>query len=1041
MRTLHLISHTHWDREWYRTFQQFRLRLVHLIDGLLDILDHDKNFKYFMLDGQTIVLDDYLAMRPEREAALRKYIRSGRILIGPWHILPDEFLVSPEAHIRNLLEGDRTCRKFGSKMMVGYIPDPFGHIGQMPQILRGFGIQAAVFRRGLSDEPVELWWESPDGSRVFVSYLRDGYDNAASLPTSDPERFIAEIKRLRGSLTPHLAPRTSHLLLMHGTDHMQPPPGTAGAIQAAKGKLDGDKLIHSTLPAYLKAIQNQLPALDSQLPTVHGELRSPKRHHLLPGVLSTRMWIKQRNRACETLLEKWAEPFSLFAALTTNDQRRKTKERPSSFVIRPSSSVVYRPSSVIHHAWRLLMENHPHDSICGCSIDQVHDEMKIRFDQVEQIGEEITKQSLETLAAAIATNDESRKTNNPSSVPSLRSGQAVRCPSSAIVVFNPTPSARTDYVTAGIIVPMSVSDFEIVDQQGDPIPHQCHGLGARNLINVSLGRDGLAGIIGSLHEGRAGNLAIQDLRFHQEGSTVRIQAVMAENGVPNMDAWARGVEAIKAYLEDSSVTTFHVQARSAEAAQVTFTAADVPGLGWRAYALRAKDIRPAAIHLNPLVKLLLPLAQLPIRQKLASRPRRARRPYQIENEFFVVEAKRDGTLNVQDKRTGTTYTGLNRFMDGGDCGDEYNYAPPPSDQIRTARLKEVFLHSGPVQQALELHLELRAPVELTPDRQSRAKREATLKITSHVILTSGVPRVDIRTIVENSVKDHRLRVHFPFSDSDISRRRDTRSLETSESVVALHDGHFEVVRRSIDLPYFDETWVEQPMPEVPQRAFTDVSDGRRGLMIANRGLPEVEVLRLRDQVSSRNLVSGGHEIALTLLRCVGWLSRDDFSTRRGHAGPFLATPGAQMPGKWTFDYSIIPYTVGRDSIPPYYQAYAFETPLRAVSTNLHDGLLPASGSFVEVSPPEFVISAVKEAEACPEGQGDGHGWIVRGYNITGEDIQVTLKPWRKFRKVARVNLAEKPVGAGVHPLLRATRDGSVTLVVRGHEIATVMFRD
>ena len=124
MRNIYIVSHTHWDREWYRSFQLFRLKLVHLVDGLLNLLDKDPHFKYFMLDGQTIVLDDYLAMRPDNEALLRKHIQKGRIVIGPWHILPDMFLVGPESHIRNLLEGDRTARRFGPKMMVGYIPDP-----------------------------------------------------------------------------------------------------------------------------------------------------------------------------------------------------------------------------------------------------------------------------------------------------------------------------------------------------------------------------------------------------------------------------------------------------------------------------------------------------------------------------------------------------------------------------------------------------------------------------------------------------------------------------------------------------------------------------------------------------------------------------------------------------------------------------------------------------------------------------------------------------------------------------------------------------
>ncbi len=108
MATLHLISHTHWDREWYQPFQIFRIRLVHLIDNLLAIMKNDPDYAHFMLDGQTIVLEDYLQIRPENEKYLKELIKQGRILIGPWYILPDEFLVSPEATIRNLLRGEET---------------------------------------------------------------------------------------------------------------------------------------------------------------------------------------------------------------------------------------------------------------------------------------------------------------------------------------------------------------------------------------------------------------------------------------------------------------------------------------------------------------------------------------------------------------------------------------------------------------------------------------------------------------------------------------------------------------------------------------------------------------------------------------------------------------------------------------------------------------------------------------------------------------------------------------------------------------------
>ena len=216
---------------------------------------------------------------PQREEILRQHIQSGRLLIGPWYILPDEFLVSPEATIRNLLEGDRITRLFGPKMRVGYIPDPFGHIGQMPQILRGFGIETACLMRGLADEPCELWWQSPDGSRVLMAYLRDSYGNAAGILNAGVEGFAEITVSLRDALAPHSA--SNHLLLMHGTDHMEPQPDTSVAIASAEGRLDGDQIIHSTLPAYFAALQSDV-SLD-QLPVVRGELRASRRHPSAAG--------------------------------------------------------------------------------------------------------------------------------------------------------------------------------------------------------------------------------------------------------------------------------------------------------------------------------------------------------------------------------------------------------------------------------------------------------------------------------------------------------------------------------------------------------------------------------------------------------------------------------------------------------------------------------------------------------------------------------------------------------------------------------------
>ena len=980
MRTIHVVSHTHWDREWYQPFQQFRLRLVQLVDGLLDLLATDPDFKYFMLDGQTIVLEDYLAMRPEQEATLREHVRQGRILIGPWHILPDMFLVGPEAHIRNLLQGERTARRFGPRMPVGYIPDPFGHPGQVPQILRGFGIEAACLWRGIDEQqPVEFWWQSPDGSRVFMANLRESYSNGAGLQTGNLPVFAETLARLSATLAAHSAGTDD--LIMLGTDHMQPPPNTSAAITYAGKTLKEAQVLHSTLPGYIAAVRSSLEG--KALPVVSGELRDCKRMHLLPGVLSTRMWIKQRNQASETLLTKWAEPFSLWQEL-------------SSGAPRDGGSLTHK-SDILRQAWHLLMENHPHDSICGCSVDQVHEEMKPRFDQVDQIGEEITRQSLAGIAEAITSD------RGPAALKTL-------------VVFNPSGFARSEPVAAEFSLPPEVSPFEIVDERGSLIPYETSAQGARELFNMVFDRHSVREAFQAVHEGMIANLGVRAFMARRAGARVHVDISVAR-GTPDRSVWERGLQEFNTLLADPGVTEYAIRAVLGDAVQAVFRAPAVPGLGWRTFYVRAGKNTAAPAMLNPLARALLPIASRLIAgtslgRSLLVRVQRDpanRSPCRIENELIIVRAEADGTLTITDRQTGAVYRKMNHFVDGGDCGDEYNYSPPECDTPQpVTRLVNVSVQRGPVLQTLPLQLELRLPPRLNRNRKSRVSRReffVRMPVTCRVSLAAGLPRVDVHTTLENQAQDHRLRVHFPVPFH----------VDSAE-----HDGHFEIVRRPTGVPAFDRiTWIEDPRPEVPQRAFTDVSDGRVGLMLAARGLPEVEVLRS----------AAGSEIALTLLRCVGWLSRDDFQTRRGHAGPEESTPGAQMIGKWSFDYAIIPHAAGR----PHELAYAFETPLRAVTTGVHAGSLPERGSFVAVDArgsADFVVSAAKRAE-------DGRGWILRGYNAGSQALDVKLTPWRPFACAARVNLAEQEQ----QPLPVEKETGAVSLLVGAHEIVTVQFQD
>src|SRR5262245_45319042 len=269
-RHLVVVPHTHWDREWYRTREEFRHRLVRLVDALLDLLERDPEFRHFTLDGQTIVLDDYLEVRPAARSRIERQVRAGRLVVGPWYVLPDEWLVSGEALIRNLRLGQARAAAFGASMPVGYVPDQFGHVGQLPQILAGVGLDCAVLWRGVPRELDEtlFHWEAPDGTRVFGVYLVHGYGNAARLPL-EPGALAARLRACADALAPRS--RVPSLLLMNGSDHEEPQPGLPAALAAASAGLDGIALELGTLPAFGDRARRAAPGAP---PVLRGELRS-----------------------------------------------------------------------------------------------------------------------------------------------------------------------------------------------------------------------------------------------------------------------------------------------------------------------------------------------------------------------------------------------------------------------------------------------------------------------------------------------------------------------------------------------------------------------------------------------------------------------------------------------------------------------------------------------------------------------------------------------------------------------------------------------
>src|SRR6202795_3133481 len=282
-----IVPHTHWDRVWYLPFQTFRVRLVHLLDHLLPLLEHDLSYARFLLDGQTAVLDDYLEIRPEAGAALRRLATSGRLAVGPWMVLMDEFMVSGETMVRDLQLGMARGAQFGGAMQVGYLPDMFGHVAQMPQLLRLAGLEHAVVWRGvpLAVTQTAFWWEARDGSRVRAEYLYGSYSNGRDLP-DDAKQLVARAHGYELELGDARLDGGG-LLLMNGTDHQAPQPWLGRVVAEANAVQDEYRFVVTSLPEYLA----DQPADD--LITITGELRSGARANVLMGVASNRVDVHQ----------------------------------------------------------------------------------------------------------------------------------------------------------------------------------------------------------------------------------------------------------------------------------------------------------------------------------------------------------------------------------------------------------------------------------------------------------------------------------------------------------------------------------------------------------------------------------------------------------------------------------------------------------------------------------------------------------------------------------------------------------------------------
>ena len=906
--TVHIISHSHWDREWYQSFESHRMKLIELVDNILDKVENDPEFGGFFLDGQVIAIDDYLEIRPEKRAQVEKCIREGKVQTGPWYILQDEFLTSGEACVRNLQVGMQEAEQYGAVGNVGYFPDAFGNAGQMPQVLKQAGMDAVVFGRGV--KPIgpnnevtggqyestysEMMWASPDGTKLPGILFANWYNNGVEIPVDEAEAKVYWDKKLADA---RKFAATHQLLMMNGCDHQPLQKNITEAIRVARKLYPDVEFIHSDFKKYVEAMEKEI---SENFSTVKGELTSQETdgRWTLANTASSWIGLKQDNRAGETALERKAEPAAAMA-----DVMGKAY---------PEDQMIY--------SWKKLMQNHPHDSICGCSVDEVNEEMKTRFAKSRQVADAIYDESVEYLTNKV----------NTAALP----GDGEKIP---FVVWNPSGETKS----------------QVVEKE--------------------------------LHLFRDYNLFVWD--SYEAAEKVEFPAMVLRDADGNVVP-AKIADAGVAFGYDLPDDRFR-QPYMAKKVLVTFEA-EVPALGYRTYYLetaeQAQDVDVVSADENVL-----------------------------ENDAVKVVVNADGSYNLLDKKTGRMYENLGFYEDTGDMGNEYIYIQDSGKQVVSTKGMKAEIscvEKNAFRTVVEICHKMMVPSgmgeELLRQREmcidpytrvaNRSSELVEMDVKTVLTLEKSAKGLRVATTICNQAKDHRVRVILP------------TGLDTS---MHMADSAFEVVRRN---NRHNDTWTN-PCGCERQQCFVAMEDAKGGLLVANRGLYEYEILE--DQ---------GNAVAVTLLRCVAEM---------GDWG-YFPTPKAQQIGTFCLEFEVVPFAAGETG-DAFREGYAFQEDLTVeqagleraflrkpgqVKPKLVEGELPLEMSFLAFEGDGIHMTAFKKGQKKDD-------LFVRFVNNMEHEEVLSFKKEDWMKEVYRSNVIEEK-----GDLMIPDKDGGYHVALREFEIAT-----
>jgi alpha-mannosidase/mannosylglycerate hydrolase len=886
IRKVHFVISTHWDREWYQSFQGFRYRLVRMLDEVIEVMQQDSRFGFFQTDGQSIILEDYLEIRKDRQEVLHQLVSEGRIETGPWYVLPDEFLVSGESLLRNLYEGIRVAKSFGKASDAGFVCDIFGHNSQIPQILRGFGIDNFFMWRGMNEKvcAANFRWRSLDGSEVFTHRfgptwgycdydyrVRKGHQILVCPTLEEMVKDLVEEVHLQAARTP-----TQALLIFDGGDHLEIEPRTADLIEATNKVLapEGFEIQISTLSKYMVDIRKEEEVITD---VVSGELREPSNgtdeQWLIPGVLSSRIHQKQHNRHCEDLLCLWAEPFSAIA-------RRYGLVGSGEF---------------LHLAWRYLLQNHPHDSICGCSIDKVHNDMDYRFNQCEEITTEVLNDSLKKMVCAV-----------PGEVTTSRF---------PVLVANPMTYERDEVIDLTVHLPADCPTyqeffgferkpgFRIFDTDGTEIPYQ--------LLHQSLDRTGF----------------FYKPRYFPSGLKEHLVKVALKLSLPALGTRTLWIETV------TGPTRF-------------------PGKGMATSATS------------------------------------------MANENLTIEIHPNGTLTLTDRRGGHSYNSLLLLEDRADIGDGWYHGMAVNDEIYSSRGSHAaiaLVEDGPEKCTFKVEVSLEVPTHFEFNTMTRARQLGILKVTHWISLRKHGQQVEIHTEIENTMRDHRIRVLFPTQ----------LQVDTYWA-----DSPFDAIERPIPLREDNFRYKELEVDTKPQYTWTALQDkdtaSSRGLAVISVGLPESAVLDTPDR-----------PIALTLLR---GFKRAVFKDGNEEGGQIL--------GLHHFDYWLMPIQKEINPVQLGRAGQALSAGIRTVQADPRDEHLsgnihPDCFSLLKVSG-EVLVSSIRPCGA--------KGLSVRLFNPTEMTHTTCVEMAGGISSAAICNFLDEPIEN------LPIKEGQVSLVFPPHKI-------